>query len=116
MRSSAGLKRSSSQSSPSERTRRAAAFVGHAPGLWLVCREPLPRALWVPNAAAVLGTLAAAAAAWWTVPPPVRLAAALSAWAAGHVLWGAFLAARLPRRAAGAAAGPDQRGTAGPAE
>jgi hypothetical protein len=115
VRSSAGLKRSSSQRSPSERTRRAAAFLGHAPGLWLVCREPLPRALWVPNAVAVLGTLVATAAAWWTARPPVRLAAALAAWAAGHVLWGAFLAVRLPRRTAGTP-GPDQRGTAGPAE
>ncbi len=111
MRSLAGLKPSSPQGSPTERTRRAAAFLGHAPGLWLVCREPLPRALWVPNAVAVLGTLAAAATAWWTVRPPLRLAAALAAWAAGHVLWGAFLAVRLPRRGAGAAgtAGPRQR-------
>jgi hypothetical protein len=104
-------KRSSPQSSTSERTRRAAAFLGHAPGLWLVCREPLPRALWLPNAVAALGTIAAAAAAWGTVRPPVRLAAAVAAWSAGHVLWGAFLAVRLPRRAAGAAGtvGPGQR-------
>lgn len=67
------------------------AFAGHAPVLWLLYRETLPRALWGPNAIALAATLAAVALAWRASP-----LAALTAFVLGHVAWGAMLAWRLP--------------------
>ncbi len=71
--------------------RRLVAFLFHAPGLWLVYRERLPRRLYAANAVAIGVTLVAAAVAF------VRLdgLAAAAAWASGHVLWGAVLAAKI---------------------
>lgn len=77
-----------SASSPGKR--RLVAFLGHYPGLWLVYREPFPRGLGSANviaAAATVGGMVAVAGSWRAV---------LVAWAIGHALWGAYLAARLP--------------------
>jgi drug/metabolite transporter (DMT)-like permease len=79
-----------------ERARRLVAFLGHAPALWLVYRERLPRRIIIANAVAAAGTLAAVFLATRRSPRPLRAAAL--AWAAGHVAWGTLLAAMLPRR------------------
>ena len=75
--------------------RRLVAALTHAPGLWLLYRQTLPRSLWRPNAIAIGATLAAmvTAALWW---PDRAAVAAFAAWAVGHVLWGLALAAWLP--------------------
>lgn len=90
--------------------RRLIAWLGHAPGLWLVYREPLPRPLWRANALAVGATLAAMAATWalWSGPHPA--AAVLLVWAVGHVAWGSVLAWRLPPRSAPARQPPRASG------
>ncbi len=72
--------------------RRAIAFVGHLPGLWLFYRETIPPPLRTPNAIAVGLTLAAMAVAYavadgWAV---------LWTWIVGHFAWGTYLAAKLP--------------------
>ena len=83
-----------------DRRRRLVAFAGHAPALWLVYRETLPRALWAPNAIALAVTIGAVALAWRASP-----LASLTAFVLGHVAWGAILARRLPRSAAARTAG-----------
>jgi hypothetical protein len=76
--------------------RRVIAMVGHAPALWLVYREPLPRAVRRPNLYAVLATLTAMLVAGVRAPPGGRLTAVLVTWAIGHGLWGIYLFVRLP--------------------
>lgn len=76
--------------------RRAVAWLGHAPGLWLCYREPLPRPLRRPNVVAVLGTLAAVTTAVLLAPHDGAALAALLTWATGHVAWGSYLAWHLP--------------------
>jgi hypothetical protein len=74
------------------------AWAGHAPGLWIFYQESLPSTLRWPNFVAVTVTVGATITAvsiaarveWMTVVIP---------WAAGHVLWGTYLAWRLPARA-----------------
>jgi RsiW-degrading membrane proteinase PrsW (M82 family) len=76
---------------------RLAAWLGHAPALWLLYREPLPRSLRLPNVLAVLATLAAMAAAWFLVADlPQRVLAVVATWLVGHVAWGTYLTRRLP--------------------
>jgi hypothetical protein len=79
--------------------RRLVAFIAHAPGLWLVYREPLPRQLRRGNVLAILVTLAVMGGAWLAADQARRPAAIALAWLAGHLTWGAYLAARLPPRA-----------------
>lgn len=81
------------------RLRRLVAWGGHAPGLWLCFREPLPSSLRRPNAVAVLLTLVAMLVAGLLASPSERLAAVGATWLAGHVLWGSYLAWKLPARA-----------------
>lgn len=76
--------------------RRVVAFFGHAPGLWLVYREPLPHIVRRPNAIAVALTLTGMALAFFTVPSQPGLAV-LVAWLVGHFAWGTYLALKLPR-------------------
>jgi len=78
--------------------RRATAWLTHAPGLWLFYGERLPRSLRRDNALAVVLTLAAIAIAWLRPPFHPRYLAALAAGLTGHVLWGTYLAWRLPSR------------------
>lgn len=76
--------------------RRVIAFFGHAPGLWLVYREPLPKIVHKPNAIAVVLTLAAMLTAGLLASSGGKAIAVLIAWAIGHVAWGTYLALRLP--------------------
>jgi bacteriorhodopsin len=77
--------------------RRLVALIGHVPGLWLVYREALPPELRRTNliavAATLIGVLAVVGLAdevgWGDVVFP---------WLVGHLLWGAYLAWRLPGR------------------
>ena len=80
----------------SRRVRQAVAFAGHAPGLWLLFREPVPRALWALNVALLSLTAAVAVTAAVIIEGPARWPSAVGAWAVGHGVWGAILAARLP--------------------
>lgn len=68
--------------------RRGAAWLGHAPALWLCYREPLPASLRVPNAIAVTATVIAVALAAITAGAIGVVVAAI----AGHVAWGSYLA------------------------
>ncbi len=76
--------------------RRLVALVGHAPGLWLVYREPLPAPVRRPNVVAVGLTLAAMAAAGLLAPDGRRGVAVLVTWIVGHFAWGIWLARALP--------------------
>ena len=76
--------------------RRLVAFAGHAPGLWLFYREPVPRELWALNVILLGLTAAATAAAAVATEGAARWPVAIATWAVGHVIWGAILAARLP--------------------
>jgi hypothetical protein len=78
--------------------RRATAWLIHAPGLWLLYGERLPRTLRRANALAVVLTLVAIALAWLRPPFEPRALAALAALVTGHVLWGSYLTWRLPSR------------------
>lgn len=69
-------------------------FIGHAPALWLIYREPLPRPLRWPNLIAAAATLASMGLTYALAPPPWDLLGALIAWVAGHSMWGLYLAAR----------------------
>jgi hypothetical protein len=80
--------------------RRLVAFAGHAPALWLLYREPLPRALWVPNVLALTLTVAAMLGVGVVACRDRPLWPVVAAWLAGHVIWGAYLAYRLPAAAA----------------
>jgi hypothetical protein len=76
--------------------RRLVAWLGHAPGLWLAYREPIPRELRGANVAAVVATLIAIGVVAANVDDGwLRFAVP---WLVGHVLWGAYLAWRLPPR------------------
>jgi hypothetical protein len=86
--------------------RRAVAWLGHAPGLWLLYREVMPARLRWANVLAVLGTLAAMGLATALVEGAPWWQAALLAWIAGHVVWGTILAWLLPPRDAGPALRP----------
>lgn len=79
--------------------RRWVAFLGHAPGLYVLCGEGLPRALWAPQALAVAVTLAAMAAAAFAVSPWWLGTGA--AWLLGHLSWSTYLALRLRSTSAG---------------
>src|SRR5262245_58258567 len=57
--------------------RRLVAWLGHAPGLWLCYREPLPRELRAPNARAVAATLVAIGVAVVVVDRATTATAAL---------------------------------------
>lgn len=84
---------------PNPWPRRLVALFLHAPGLWLIYREPLPKELRRPNLVAATATLAAMAATFWLAPPAWgRPWGVLAAWLAGHLGWGACLVAQLSRR------------------
>lgn len=83
----------------SDAIRRLVAWGGHAPGLWLLYREPIPRPLRRPNLYAAVGTIAAIGIAVAGAPAGQRLIAGLATWAVGHVAWGTYLAWHLPPRA-----------------
>ena len=76
--------------------RRLVAFVGHAPGLWLVYGESLPASMKRANVVAVAVTLLAMVAAAIVAPHGRAIMAAVAAWLVGHGLWGAYLFVRLP--------------------
>lgn len=76
--------------------RRIVAFFGHAPGLWLMYREPLPKPVRRPNAIAVGLTLAAMVAAGVLAPAGQTGWAVLVTWVVGHFAWGTWLALKLP--------------------
>jgi len=66
--------------------------------LWLIYRERLPMELRRPNLVAAAATAVVMAATAWLLPPPWGWPrGALSAWAAGHLAWGAFLMRHAPR-------------------
>jgi hypothetical protein len=77
--------------------RRLVALVGHAPGLWLAYREPIPPELRRANVVAVMATVVAMAAALVFVDEGGWLRPVV-AWLVGHLAWGMFLAWRLPPR------------------
>ena len=82
---------------PTPALRRLVAFVGHAPGLWFCYRERLPKALARDDVIAILATAASIGAA--AKYPRARMSTATAvglAWLTCHVLWGAYLAMRLP--------------------
>jgi hypothetical protein len=83
-------------------TRTLIAFAGHAPALWLFYRETIPRGLWAANGVAVGLTLLAMLAAGLTADRDGTVAAVGVTWLICHVIWGAFLARRLPPAAAAA--------------
>jgi hypothetical protein len=67
------------------------AFFLHVPGLMAFGRDRLPPRLLVPNMLAVSLTAAIAVGLGWRH----HLWAGIAAWAAGHVLWGAYLSWRV---------------------
>ena len=77
--------------------RRLVALVGHAPGLWLAYREPVPRELWRANVVAVAATIVAMVASLAFIDEGGWLRP-LVPWLVGHFAWGAYLAWRLPPR------------------
>jgi hypothetical protein len=85
-----------SRASSADKVRRFVAWAGHAPGLWLFYREPIPRALRRPNVVAATATALAVVVAVGLVAPGWRLWVGLTVWAAGHVAWGTYLAWHLP--------------------
>lgn len=76
--------------------RRLVVGLTHAPGLWLLYGEPLPRRLRLRNVAAVLATVLAVAVAVAVTHGTTRPIAGVAVWLAGHVAWGAYVAWRLP--------------------
>jgi hypothetical protein len=87
--------------------RRLVALFLHAPGLWLIYREPLPKELRRPNLVAAGATVIVMAATAWLLPPPWGWPrGVLSAWAAGHLAWGAFLMRHAPRSGSTKTPGP----------
>lgn len=79
-------------------SRRAAAWLFHAPGLYVFHGEKLAPPVLRANAVAAVLTVAAIAAALALAPPHLRIFAAIGAWLVGHVAWGAYLVAHLPPR------------------
>jgi hypothetical protein len=79
--------------------RRLVAVLGHAPGLWLIHRQLLPRRLLVANIMAVAITIVAMAAAYRISAPPWRLGSTLATWGALHLIWGLYLASEIDRSA-----------------
>lgn len=77
-------------------SRRAAAWLFHAPGLFLIHGEKLAPRVLRANAVAAVLTVAAIAAALYFAPPPQRIFAAIAAWLVGHVAWGSYLVRHLP--------------------
>jgi hypothetical protein len=85
---------------PNPWPRRLVALLLHAPGLWWVYRESLPRELRRANLRAALATAAAVVATFWLAPPPWDgFDTVLGVWLAGHLLWGLYLSANLSGRA-----------------
>lgn len=82
----------------SRRARQLVAFAGHAPGLWLLFKEPVPRRLWVMNAALLLLTAVLTVVVASLIEGATRWPAAVGTWALGHTVWGLILAAGLPHR------------------
>ena len=78
--------------------RRATALFFHAPGLWLLFREPIPASLRFPNLIAIMLTVIAMGLSITLAPQGSRVVATVSAWLIGHLLWGTILAVRLPPR------------------
>lgn len=84
---------------PSPWPRRLVALFLHAPGLWLIYRERLPRELRRANLVAAAATVVTMAATAWLLPPPWGWPrGVISAWAAGHLAWGTYLAGEPSRR------------------
>lgn len=79
-----------------DRLRRLVAFVGHAPALWLCYRETISPNLVRSNVIAATATLAAMSAVAVTRPRGKAALPVAGVWLAGHLLWGAYLASRLP--------------------
>jgi hypothetical protein len=77
------------------RRRRLVAFFGHAPALWLIYREPLPRRLRLMNVVAAAATSGLVVAAYQIAAPPWRVPGALAVWLIGHFAWGLYLASRV---------------------
>jgi hypothetical protein len=75
--------------------RNVVAFLFHAPGLWIFFRARLSPATVRANVVAVGFTLAAIAIAGAAAKDGGRIAAVLTAWAIGHVLWGFELVRRI---------------------
>ncbi len=78
------------------RMRRAVAFFLHAPGLRFVYDERLTPALARANLLAITATVGCVFIAYRAAPEPERVLWAIGAFVAGHFLWGAYLALRLP--------------------
>jgi len=76
--------------------RRVIAAFGHAPALWLVYREALPKVVRRPNAFAAVGTVLAMVVAGVATPADARWAAVFWTWIVGHFAWGAYLFVKLP--------------------
>jgi len=84
---------------PNPWPRRLVALFLHAPGLWLIYRERLPKELRRPNLVAAAATAVVMAATAWLLPPPWGWPrGVLSAWAAGHLAWGIYLVQALSRQ------------------
>ncbi|MBU1240745.1 hypothetical protein KJ865_13615 [Myxococcota bacterium] len=77
-------------------TNSAVAFFSHAPGLWLVYGESLPRALRVPNVLAICLTLATMSIAFTLAPDGSRGLTTAATWLVAHFAWGTCLAVKLP--------------------
>ena len=76
--------------------RRVIAAVGHAPALWLVYREPLPKVVRFPNLIAAVVTVGAMVAAYRLAADAEPWMAVLWTWIVGHFAWGAYLFVKLP--------------------
>jgi hypothetical protein len=77
-----------------ERGRRLVALLGHAPALWLIYREPLPKHLRLINVLAAVATVGVMAAVYRVAAPPWKFRGALVSWLAGHLAWGLYLGHR----------------------
>jgi len=77
---------------PRNRHRRLVALLLHQPGLSLLYGDRPPPTRVLLNLVAVGVTIAAMLAAWHLSERP--LIATIATWAAGHMLWGAWLATR----------------------
>jgi hypothetical protein len=77
-------------------SRRFIAWIAHAPGLWAVYGEVLPKPMQRANLIAVVATVVAVGSVCALVCRPYRLVTALIVWVMCHVTWGSYLAWHLP--------------------
>lgn len=75
----------------------AIAFLFHVPGLVVLAGKRPPEGILGPNLLALGATVTLSGATFVLAPPGVRVPGAVAVFAAGHVLWGVYLVARLRR-------------------